>query len=491
MQTEYAIYLYWTWRLSGEISIRAPWGSGKTIIFLGFLAWVIGIQPSVRIKLVSVTDKLAQERVGTVLQWIEDDDDWKRTFPNVLPDPKRWGTTAIRVRTRDPRTGEIKGLVGATDATLAAYGVTAAGIGGRCDILAMDDICDRRDVDSPEIRKTRRAMVTSVWLGRLDIGGCVMSIATPWHTEDAIAKFTAPEEEEGSEFPTVSYAISEDKTHLDVTYENWPEELGEGFDELPLYTWAEGVEGLKKKEKKLTKREFSRGMELKPIDVMDLKFKREWIVWYDEPLKKLVGFIFAALDPAWGRRESAQEARNRGKDPAYSALIFLLKVAPDLMYIVDYIQTRDDPKAVRKTYVQRWKYYTDKIRFPFWSANQASFEVVGGGQGSLFDDLVKEGKDQQISIPLVEYHPVGPKLERIYTMIPEVEDGRFRFKKGCPRQKNLVDQLTAVPFGTYIDGPDVLHQATSYARNVTVNTKRRPRAGGGRTLGAQIAAEDN
>jgi len=160
------------------------------------------------------------------------------------------------------------------------------------------------------------------------------------------------------------------------------------------------------------------------------------------------------------------------------------------MYVLDYVQTRDDPSAVLKTFVDRWKHYADKKKFQWWTAVQASFEVVGGGQGSLFDDLVAESKRQGISIPLVEYHPVGPKLERIYSMIPEVEDGRIRFKSKDNSQKNLVDQLTAAPFGTYIDGPDVLHQTVSYARTVQVKTSTRPRAGGERTLGGRLRQED-
>jgi len=491
MQLDYTRYLYLTWKTSGRLSIRAPWGSGKTIILLGFLAWVIGLNPSIRIKMICASKDLAVERVDTIRSWIENDEDYRFIFPEVVPHPSDWGKSGFKVAKKDPITGEIKGLVGATDKTLSAYGVTSSGIGGRVDLLVFDDLCDRRDVDSPAIRAQRKYHVRSVWLGRLDVGGAVISIATPWHTDDAIAQFTKPEEKDGSEFPTISYQVSQDLDRFIINYENWIDSLPDGPDTLDLPPWFMGVPGMKAKKKDLGSREFQRGFQLQPIDITDCIFSPDWIVNYElEDILKTPGYVLVGLDPAYGRRESATQRANRGKEPAYSGIIICLKTALGITYVLDMVFTRAKPSEVRKIALNKWLYWTDAKRFPHWTGRQFSFEVVGGGQATLYDELLADMRELGISIPLVEFHPVGPKNERIAGMVPEVEDARIRFRVSEESQKKLVDQLTSFPFGTYIDGADVLQQVQTYARNLSVVSKKREIAGGKRTKGGQLRSEN-
>jgi hypothetical protein len=73
----------------------------------------------------------------------------------------------------------------ALDPSVQAAGVLSAGTGGRADLLILDDVVDQKNaLDEPKLRDKVADNIDNVWMSRLEPGGRVIMIATPWHQND-------------------------------------------------------------------------------------------------------------------------------------------------------------------------------------------------------------------------------------------------------------------------------------------------------------------
>ncbi len=164
--------------------ILAPWGHGKTEQAIVARALkLIGDDPDVRIKILCNTDDNATARVAAIGRYIIDDPDYHAVYPHVVPAPGRsWSRTALTVAHRSR----------AKDPTLEAHGIGAGGIGGRCDVLLVDDPVDLRNaVQQPAARRQVAESFRNVWLSRLEPGGRLIYIATRWHDADLTGELMA------------------------------------------------------------------------------------------------------------------------------------------------------------------------------------------------------------------------------------------------------------------------------------------------------------
>lgn len=167
-------HLSYCWGNGLKCMIMAHFGSGKSSAFACPLAaWVIGNNTQARIKFVCNGDAQARQRVASVKSLIESPR-YRYTFPNVKPGAK-WSAGELYVRR--------KGF--SIDPSIQARGVMTKGIGGRADVILFDDVCDQLNSDQEASRTKVKSLVDSTWLSRLDQGGKVLWIATPWHENDA------------------------------------------------------------------------------------------------------------------------------------------------------------------------------------------------------------------------------------------------------------------------------------------------------------------
>lgn len=150
--------------------------SGKTqIISVGIPLYYLGRDPKIRIKMVCLSDDAAKERLASVKQYIETDADYKKVFPHVKPGNGEWSSHKIFIDRGGP----------AKDASLTAKGVIASAIGGRCDLLLVDDIFDENTaVAQPAKREQIIKTYKSVWLSRIEPGCIAIVIMTRWHEAD-------------------------------------------------------------------------------------------------------------------------------------------------------------------------------------------------------------------------------------------------------------------------------------------------------------------
>ena len=178
-------------------AIIAPWGHGKTIQVLGRVLWELSRNPNLRIKLVCCDDRLATDRVQTLARYIESDLDFQAVFPDIRPDPAgSWAQQRLDVIRSAPL----------PDATVEGKGILSTGIGGRADLLIVDDPHDlRTGVQEPSRRQAVIETFHNVWLSRLEPTGQCIYIATSWHEEDLTHVLA-----QNPSFGVLAQAISED-----------------------------------------------------------------------------------------------------------------------------------------------------------------------------------------------------------------------------------------------------------------------------------------
>lgn len=174
------MHLAWVWHLTYcwnrglHAVVWAPFGSGKSQLATGFLAWLIGRNPQLRVKVVCNGDENAGARVEGAKALMETPE-YRDVFPGIKPG-RKWNNRAAYVE----RVGS------ALDPTLHARGVETKGIGGRADVILFDDVVD--DLNSQEYlqRKKVKLAVHQKWMSRVDArAGRVWWVCTPWHVDDA------------------------------------------------------------------------------------------------------------------------------------------------------------------------------------------------------------------------------------------------------------------------------------------------------------------
>jgi len=223
------IHKFWNWFIDTclmhnrkKIGVCAPMEHGKTSqISIGRILHFIGMNPSVRIKLVSCIDNKATEKTNAVKNIIEFSEDYRLIFPNIKPSKSGDSWTSHRlVVERD--------VIGMVDATLESQSITAEGIGGRCDVLVFDDPVSWQNSTTELQRAKIRELANTTWMTRIDddvnnkYDGIVLYVGTAWHEDDLMHYWM----QRGSNFVFLKMGINENFNCID-----WEIINGEGvFD---------------------------------------------------------------------------------------------------------------------------------------------------------------------------------------------------------------------------------------------------------------------
>lgn len=168
------VHVNYAWQRGMHAMIMAPFNSGKTsTLACPLAAFLIGQNPQIRIKMVCASDDMAKLRVASIKSLIESYE-YRRVFPDIHPG-KKWDVHDAFVE----REGH------ASDPTVQARGVLTEGIGGRADILILDDICTQKNSEKQAGRQAVRKMARGTWLSRLDGPEArAMAFATAWAADD-------------------------------------------------------------------------------------------------------------------------------------------------------------------------------------------------------------------------------------------------------------------------------------------------------------------
>jgi hypothetical protein len=148
------------WHLDAHVNAycELPRGHGKTNQMAARVAWEIGRNPLIRVKIVGSSDDEATKTV-TLIRKIVESDEYRKVFPDVeADDGSTWGNTSFTVK-------RSRFLRDATVESVSVFGRA----GGRSDLLIADDICDlRNSIQQPALRDQVKEAWRTIWLPTLD-----------------------------------------------------------------------------------------------------------------------------------------------------------------------------------------------------------------------------------------------------------------------------------------------------------------------------------
>lgn len=159
-------------------------GSGKTEnVTISNTLFEIGNDPSIRTKVITAEDDLAEKVLGRISATIVDNDRYKEVFPNIVPDSMAsWNKHQITVQ-NDAH---------AKDPTVECASILGGGTGGRADLLHFDDVCGyRNSLYYPALREKVKEAFRNNWMKMLEKTNpkrkWIMT-ATPWHINDLVSE---------------------------------------------------------------------------------------------------------------------------------------------------------------------------------------------------------------------------------------------------------------------------------------------------------------
>jgi hypothetical protein len=166
-------HVRYCWERSLHSVNLSPWATGKTSLLQGVLLFALGGDPTLRCKLACASRNAANERVSTVGRIIVNNPRYRAVFPLIAPGDQ-W-SDGVLVLVRPPAI---------RDASLEGYGATSATVGGRTDLLALDDLNDEQTARSTRRREATGAGFYSKFISRLDGASRLVMICTKHHEQD-------------------------------------------------------------------------------------------------------------------------------------------------------------------------------------------------------------------------------------------------------------------------------------------------------------------
>lgn len=161
------------------LALRA--GGKSESCTIGRALYEVGINPDIRIKIVTETDELAAKILGRIAATIIKNEKYHELFPHIKPsDMGNWNKHSITVE----RTTDHK------DATIEACSIMGSSVGGRADLLLFDDVVGPRNaLYQPAMREQVKEAFYSNWLNILDGPKARwFMVCTPWHINDLVSE---------------------------------------------------------------------------------------------------------------------------------------------------------------------------------------------------------------------------------------------------------------------------------------------------------------
>jgi hypothetical protein len=172
-------------------AVEAFRGSTKTTtVTMGYTLFQIGLYPEKANMLIQVSDDKADKATRAIADIIENSPNWKKVFPNVVPDKNLgWSSTGYQVKRDNMDYGEWrKQNAKRIGPTLFGVGYTSGLIiGSHPDgLLVIDDILDEGNTRSQREMEGVRQIIKSTILPCATKGTFIMLVFTPWREDDPV-----------------------------------------------------------------------------------------------------------------------------------------------------------------------------------------------------------------------------------------------------------------------------------------------------------------
>ena len=177
--------------------------TGKTsLVSIGRVLWEIGRNQNIRILVLSSASGMAKKIVKSIKTYIESSAEYHMVFPNVVPDKSdttgRWRDDSFIVRRRAmPK-----------DPTLEASGYGGNVLGGRYDLVIIDDYLTAENTYSDHLRQKYYGWLKSTIEGRKTAHTRLWFIGNAWHLDDAMHRYAAEGRTYSKKYPIMTDGVS-------------------------------------------------------------------------------------------------------------------------------------------------------------------------------------------------------------------------------------------------------------------------------------------
>ncbi len=408
-----------------RVLIIAPRDHGKTSQIVGRVAWEIGRNPNLRIKIACASDGRAKERLFEVVQHIEYNPRIREVFPNLRQaDSGEWSKHKIIVQRDVPH----------RDASIEALGITSTATGGRADLLIADDAVDRRNALSfPALREQIKQAWKSDWTNLLEPDSRIWYICTLWHKDDLSHQLMV-----NKAFHTLFYAIDQHFGSM------WPEKWGEA--------------NLRERFTEIGSIEFNRGFRNNPVDDDSAIVNAKWIQYSD--LAKDETFMARLPEMAFITSYDTAGSPTGNSDQDYSSSC---TIAVDKerghVYVVDAWRARISLKRMAEQVIKEYRKY-----------KPVCILIEKVGQASLDEWVLNMAPELAGLVEVTK--PRVSKAQRLMAVTPLMERGAVTFSgyldpdgaTWAPARGSVVHELLDFPFGKHDDMVDSFSQALDGAR---------------------------
>jgi predicted phage terminase large subunit-like protein len=384
--------------------VELPRDHGKSTQVCARLAWELGRDPSLRVKVVCASEALAVERGRFVREAIVHNARLRLVFPD-LEAATPWTDTRFAI----VRPANVIGP------SVTAIGVGAASTGARADLLICDDIVDVKALRSRAERDRVKAAFRDNLLNLLEPTGRFWGLCTPWHRDDLNAEL-----KKNPAFAVFRRAVREDLAPV------WPER------------WP--TTALEARQAEIGAVSFARGYRLVAMSDETQAIPLDWVRYWDEPRE--ADRVVLAVDPALSTKSSADR----------SALVVLAKCGDEIRCLAAIARRVSAPRLVTLIEALDAEYGPDVIVFEGNGAFSGMAEMMRTQTG--FGPKVKTVTNTK------------DKLDRVSTFSVPVENGKFRLKGRAgvvdPGQQALLDEMTSFPLAEHDDLVDAAAMGTAY-----------------------------
>lgn len=179
-----------------RIVLWAHTESGKTsAISIGRTLWEIGRNPNIRILVLSSSAGQAKKIVKAIKNYVERSLEFRMVFPGVVPDKSdtsgMWREDAFIVKRQTM----------SKDPTMQAVGYNGNVLGGRYDLIIIDDYLTDENTYSDRQREKYFRWLKSTIEGRKTGRSRLVFIGNAWHIDDAMHRYAAEEATVSRKYP--------------------------------------------------------------------------------------------------------------------------------------------------------------------------------------------------------------------------------------------------------------------------------------------------
>lgn len=157
------------------VCLLAPRGHGKSTIVESYIIWKILINPNIRILITTVNQNKAEEMMTFISYHLG----YNEKIIELFGDQKStlWSRSKLRVKSRG-------GGIVHKEPTLQVLGVTSSQISSHYDMIILDDVCDRQNIQTAHRRRQLKDWYNTELLEMLEPDGKILNIQTRWHADD-------------------------------------------------------------------------------------------------------------------------------------------------------------------------------------------------------------------------------------------------------------------------------------------------------------------